>query len=226
MPWAKVFHVTNRLIAIGDIHGCSTALRALITAIAPEPNDTIVTLGDYVDRGPDVRGVVDQLLELQKRCKLIPILGNHEEMMLRVIEGKETHQDWLRFGGVETLESYGFDGDLNFLPPDHMQFFRSLQESYLQDNYFFTHAAYDPLLPLDEQPGEMLRWHSLRDGIPPAHVSGVTAIVGHTANRQGEVLDFKHLICIDTFCYGGRSLTALDVHNRAIWQVSREGLLL
>ncbi len=116
------FYVTNRLIAIGDIHGCSTALRALITAIAPEPNDTIVTLGDYVDRGPDVRGVVDQLLELQKRCKLIPILGNHEEMMLRVIEGKETHQDWLRFGGVETLESYGFDGDLNFLPPDHMQF--------------------------------------------------------------------------------------------------------
>ncbi len=146
----KVLLVTNRLIAIGDIHGCSTALRALITAIAPDPDDTIVTLGDYVDRGPDVKGVVELLLDLKNRCNLVPILGNHEEMMLRVIEGKESHQDWLRFGGVETLESYGFDGDLHFLPPEHMEFFRSLKESYLQDNYFFTHAAYDPLMPLDE----------------------------------------------------------------------------
>ncbi len=143
--------------------------------------------------------------------------------MLRVIEGKESHQDWLRFGGVETLESYGFDGDLNSWPPDHMNFFSvAKRELYLQDNYFL-------LMPLTTQ---SCRWtsnpvrccvgiHARR--YPPAHASGVTAIVGHTANRQGEVLDFKTPDLYRYLLLRWPLLTALDVHNRAIWQVSRDG---
>ena len=217
--------MSKRLIAIGDIHGCSVALRALITAIGPQPDDTIVTLGDYIDRGPDSKGVIDQLIELSNRTNLVPLLGNHEEMMLQVLRGEQPYQAWLRFGGVETLESYGFDGDLDVLPPDHRQFFLTLRDCYLEDNYFFSHAAYEPMLPLDEQPADMLRWHSLRDGVPVPHVSGVQAIVGHTANQDGEVVDMGHLICIDTFCYGGGYLTAVDVRERAMWQVTREGYL-
>lgn len=217
--------MTGRLIAIGDIHGCRDALRSLITAIGPRKNDTIVTLGDYIDRGPDSRGVIDLLIDLAGKCRLVPLLGNHEEMMLRVLRGEQPHQAWLQFGGVETLESYGFNGDLEFLPPEHVKFFGSLVDYYAEEGVFFTHAAYDPLLPLDRQPADTLRWQTLRDGIPLPHVSGAMAVVGHTADTNGDVLDAGHLICIDTFCYGGGYLTALDVRNRAIWQVTQNGHL-
>src|SRR4051812_9682650 len=70
----------SRTIAIGDIHGCDAALAALVAAIAPQPNDTLVVLGDFVDRGPNTRGVIDQLIELSQRCRLVTLLGNHEEM--------------------------------------------------------------------------------------------------------------------------------------------------
>lgn len=73
---------TGRLIAIGDIHGHAAALESNLDAIIPGPDDTIVTLGDYINRGPDSRRVLDLLIELNHRCNLIPILGNHEEMML------------------------------------------------------------------------------------------------------------------------------------------------
>jgi serine/threonine protein phosphatase 1 len=152
--------VTGRLIAIGDIHGCRDALRSLLTAIGPRKEDTIVTLGDYIDRGPDSRGVIELLIDLQSKCKLVPLLGNHEEMMLRVLRHEQPHQAWLQFGGVETLESYGFNGDLNFLPAEHAEFFDSLRDYHEQGNFFFTHAAYDPVFPLAQQPVDALRWHS------------------------------------------------------------------
>ena len=75
-----------RTIAIGDIHGCSAALATLIDAIAPGGDDTIVALGDYIDRGPDSRGVLERLIALGARSRLVPILGDHEEMLLDAIE--------------------------------------------------------------------------------------------------------------------------------------------
>src|SRR5262245_37847694 len=74
--------VPSRTIAIGDVHGCSTALAALLDAIGPVESDTVVTLGDYIDRGPDSKGVIEQLIALEQRCRLVPLLGNHEEMIL------------------------------------------------------------------------------------------------------------------------------------------------
>src|ERR1700730_14881921 len=97
----------TREIAIGDIHGCSKALAALLDAIQPGPEDTIVTLGDYIDWGPDSRGVLQQLIELEERCTLVPIRGNHEEMLLAAREGRSDLGYWLKFGGRETLASYG-----------------------------------------------------------------------------------------------------------------------
>ena len=98
-----------RTIAIGDIHGCSTADRA-IEMIALEPADTLVTLGDYVDRGSDSKGVLDLLIGLADRCRLIPILGNHDEMMLRAREGRADFQFWLHCGGDAALDLRRFDG--------------------------------------------------------------------------------------------------------------------
>lgn len=217
--------VSERLIAIGDIHGCCVALETLLDAIDPGPNDIVVTLGDYVDRGPDSRGVVDTLISLGKRTRLVGLLGNHEEMMLDVIHHGQPHHDWLKYGAVETLESYQFDGNLDFLPPSHLEFFDALGDYFVHDNYFFTHAAYDPDVVLEQQPTEMLRWYSLMNGIPAPHQSGKTAIVGHTANHDGEVMDLGHLMCIDTYCYGGGWLTAVDLRSRTFWQASQRGEL-
>jgi serine/threonine protein phosphatase 1 len=215
----------ERLIAIGDIHGCRVALETLLDAIAPGPDDIVVTLGDYVDRGPDSCGVVDRLIELGKQTRWIGLLGNHEQMMLDVIRGGEPHHSWLRYGAVQTLDSYGFDGDLSFLPPEHERFFDSLGDYFVHGDYFFTHAAYDPESPLEHQSPDMLRWYSLQEGLPAPHKNGKTAVVGHTAHRDGEILDVGHLICIDTFCYGGGWLTGLELHSRKMWQASDEGNL-
>lgn len=214
-----------RLFAIGDIHGCLTALDRLLDEINPQPDDLVVTLGDYVDRGPDSRGVIDRLIELGSHTRLVGILGNHEQMMLDVIRHGEPHHAWLRYGGLETLASYDFTGDLNFLPPAHNQFFDSLGDYYELQDHIFMHAAYDPNLPLDQQTSEMLRWYSLTQGVPGPHLSGKTAVVGHTANRSGEIMDAGHLLCIDTFCYGGGWLTAVELNTRQFWQTSQTGEL-
>ncbi|QEF98857.1 Serine/threonine-protein phosphatase 1 [Stieleria maiorica] len=217
--------MTQRLIAIGDIHGCRTALETLLDAVQPSAEDTVVTLGDYIDRGPDSRGVIETLIRLGERTQLVGVLGNHEEMMLEVLHHGGSHHAWLRYGGVETLESYGFDGDLDFLPPEHQQFLDALGDFYVAGDFFFTHAAYNPEVALEDQEIELLRWYSLTNGIPTQHQSGKTAVVGHTANRDGEILDTGHLICLDTYCYGGGWLTAMDVNTRQVWQANEQGEL-
>ena len=217
--------MSERLIAIGDIHGCRAALETLLEAIDPQPSDILVGLGDYVDRGPDSKGVVDILIQLGRRTQFVGLLGNHEEMMLDVVRGSVPHHNWLRYGGVETLESYDFDGDLDFLPREHEQFFDSLGDYFEHSDYFFTHAAYDPDTPLEHQTADMLRWYPLVEGLPAPHQNGKTAVVGHTANRDGEILDVGHLICIDTFCYGGGWLTAMELESRQVWQASQSGEL-
>ena len=102
--------MAGRTIAIGDIHGCSLALAALLDAIDPNPDDLLVTLGDYIDRGPDSRGVLDQVIALAWRCTLVPLVGNHEEMLLAALEGQSELDYWMKFGGMEALASYGYSG--------------------------------------------------------------------------------------------------------------------
>lgn len=74
--------MSGRTIAIGDIHGCLAALDALISVIQPGPEDTLITLGDYIDRGPQSRGVLDRLIGLARCCRLVPLVGNHEEALI------------------------------------------------------------------------------------------------------------------------------------------------
>ena len=96
-----------RTIAISDIHGCLAALDKLLELIDPQPQDTLVSIGDYVDRGPQSRGVLERLMALERQAQLVPLLGNHDEMMLAVCEGREDlAADWLVFGGEATLASF------------------------------------------------------------------------------------------------------------------------
>src|SRR5690349_6959353 len=100
--------MAGRTIAIGDIHGCLAALDGLIAVIEPGPDDTVVTLGDYIDRGPHSRGVLDHLISLSRRCRLVPLLGNHEELLLDAFRDINRLRRWLTLGGTDTIRSYGW----------------------------------------------------------------------------------------------------------------------
>jgi serine/threonine protein phosphatase 1 len=214
-----------RVIAIGDVHGCATALRTLVETIRPQPDDTLIPLGDCVDRGPESRQVIEELLALRGTCRLVPLLGNHEEMMLAYLDGRPLPDDWLEFGGAATLASYGSPPSGSKIPPEHVDFIRTWGDCFETDTHFFVHGSYEPARPLTQQHWQSLRWHSLKHSVPASHVSGKIAVVGHTSLKDGEILDLGHLICIDTYCWGGGWLTALDTSCGQIWQVDREGRL-
>lgn len=214
---------TGRLIAIGDVHGCSTALRSLLDLIQPADGDVVVALGDYVDRGPDSKGVVDAFLGLEGRCRLVALRGNHESLMLAALAdpaGAEI-EAWRSFGGEETLESY--EGSLDAVPCAHRTFLKDLRLFYETDSFLFMHASYLPDLPMLQQPEYQLLWTGLRDYAPGPHVSGKTAVVGHTSQKNGEILDLGHLVCIDTFCHGGGWLTAYNPETGDVWQARQTG---
>jgi serine/threonine protein phosphatase 1 len=214
-----------RTVAIGDIHGCSTALDALLNAIRPRLNDTIVTLGDYINRGPDSRGVIERLIKLSHQCRLVPLLGNHEEMLFEALADSCRLDDFLGVGGDDTLDSYGPDRDLSLIPDDHIKFLKSCLDYYETDTHIFVHANYYQDTPMDEQPVGMMRWESITDMTPGPHETGKIVIVGHTSQKNGEIFDSGHVKCIDTHCYGGGWLTALDVHTEEVWQADIEGNL-
>jgi len=221
--------MAGRTIAIGDIHGCADALAALIDAIAPARDDTVVALGDYIDRGLNSRGVLDQLLTLARRCRLIPLLGNHEEALLDALGDKSVLRRWLDLGGPDTLRSYGWTRGgprralADWFPQPHLEFLRRCQAYHETATHLFVHAGYVPERDLAEQPGLALRWRVTDPATAVPHGSGKVAIVGHTTQKSGEILDLGFLICIDTNCARGGWLTALDVDNGVVWQANGSG---
>jgi serine/threonine protein phosphatase 1 len=215
-----------KTIVIGDIHGCLKAFNAILQALQLTPDDTVITIGDYVDRGPDSRGVIDRLIALRDQVQLVPLLGNHEEMMLEVLDKKVEPYSWFMHGGAKTMESYGFEGDMAIVPESHLEFLRNLLPYHETDTHFFVHANYDPRLPLAEQPPQLLRWVKLTERMPGPHQSRKKAVVGHTHDPEGQILKLPHLVCIDTYCYGGRWLTAMDIDTLSLWQATEEGELI
>ena len=215
--------MNGRTIAIGDIHGCSAALDGLLEALDVSSEDTVIVLGDVVDRGPDVRGVLERLLELENACRLVAILGNHEAMMLEAIEHGQGCTAWTDCGGAATLASYG--NALGNVPDEHVEFLRRMRLTYEVETHCFIHANYVATLPLDRQPVSVALWEHLTYFVPPPHISGKCAVVGHTPQQSGEVLDLGHIICLDTYCVGGGTLTAMSFPQRQLWQVDRDGNL-
>lgn len=212
-----------RTIAISDIHGHTQALDAILAAIEPRPADTLVFLGDYVDLGPDSKGVLERLLGLGKQFHVVALMGNHEEMMVGAREGRSDLRFWMNFGARETLESYGDAGDLRLVPSEHFRFLKGLPLFYETETHFFIHANYDPNRPLDQQESATALWKHLNE-IPLPHASGKIAVVGHTPQESQRVLDLPHLKCIDTGCGHGGLLTALEIgRDGKRWQVDEFG---
>jgi len=197
---------------IGDIHGCLRPLQRLLAKISPQPGDEVIFIGDYIDRGPESREVVEHLLGLSYRC--VFLMGNHEKMLLDYLDGTDPGI-YLSNGGQATLESYG--GDFVKIPQAHLNFFRSLRPMYETSGYLFVHAGIRPMVPLDKQEVDDLMW--IRQeffqfiGRFPKPV-----VFGHTPLRQ--VLLTPDRIGIDTGCVYGGKLTCVKLPSREVIQVA------
>ena len=169
----------RRIYAIGDIHGCRDLLDRMIEEIRsdltayPVDRALTVTLGDYVDRGPDLRGVVERLAGNPFPTEFVALKGNHEDMLVRFLRDPSVGDVWSRNGGLETLHSYGIDvGPMmrgrgygptaalfeKALPPAHAAFFASLRVCLSLGRYFFCHAGVRPGVPFKEQREHDLLW--------------------------------------------------------------------
>jgi serine/threonine protein phosphatase 1 len=214
-----------RHLAVGDIHGCFTALTTLATFVPFEPHDVLITIGDYVDRGPNSCAVLDWLIAYQRRSHLVALRGNHEIMMLQAREGKEQLRRWLEAGGDAALASYSpFDdaGRLVDVPDSHWQFLEQQTGRWFETaTHFFVHANAYPDYPLVEQPDFMLFWEAFDD--PPPHESGKTMVCGHAPQKSGKPRSVGHAVCIDTWACGQGWLTCLDVDTGRYWQANERG---
>ena len=213
-----------RTLAIGDIHGASGALDALMNFVKPTTDDVLVFLGDYVDRGPDSKGVVERLIAWSESLQIVCLRGNHEQMMLDARTDRSALKMWLSVGGTQALASYAVAGraTLETVPAEHWTFLEERCGDFFEtDTHIFVHANLDPSLELVDQPESMLFWKFLEG--PIHHVSGKVVICGHSPQRSGEPLAWQRTVCIDTNAYGGGWLTCLDVDTRHYWQADVAG---
>jgi serine/threonine protein phosphatase 1 len=215
-----------RTFVIGDIHGCSEELSRLLDALALAAEDTVCFLGDYVDRGPSPRAVIDRLIRLRRegpRC--IFLKGNHEDMFLAFLGEPGHYGDaFLWNGGDATLASYGLAGQpgstvRDRLPEAHRAFLLGLETHVELGRFYCVHAGVRPTRPLDQQEDEDLLWIREEFIVPP-HPFPVTVAFGHTPQREVRLhLPFK--IGLDTGLVYGNKLSCLELGSAELIQIRR-----
>ncbi|MAK61086.1 MAG: hypothetical protein CMK09_08925 [Ponticaulis sp.] len=229
------------VLAIGDIHGRLDLLERLfkecLEVFKPADFEQMyyVFLGDYIDRGPQSKGVIESLIRTSwKKAKPVFLMGNHEQSFLNFLDGASGSERWLRFGGRETLSSYGVDVPLNAnfsedelkdlrdaahaaLPKTHLKFLQDLQVSFELDNCFFAHAGVDPDRPLHGQNDDDLMW--IRDkflnGKKPLDM---VVVHGHSP-ETAPVWDGRR-IGLDTGAYVTNKLSAGLITHKAVRFIS------
>ncbi len=229
----------RRAYTIGDVHGRLDLLAELGEAIERDDcaraaaNTTVILLGDLVDRGPDSAGVIEFAQKWSMLRELRFISGNHEEMFLNAFTEQGMFRGFLRFGGIQTLASYGLDGaemiDMDFaevahrlkraVPKEDRQFMRSFETSIRMGDYLFVHAGINPVAPLDQQHPHDCRW--IREPFL-SHKGdlGCMVVHGHTVTEQVELRD--HRFGIDTGAYESGVLTALCLEGTERWLLQTE----
>ena len=205
--------VRGRLLAVGDIHGCLDHLERLIARVEPTDTDRLVFLGDYIDRGPDGKGVIDYLLDFGRRFpNSVFLKGNHEAMFLAFLAGHD-RMLFLYNGGGTTLESYQEGAGIR-IPKAHLDFLEGLSLYYATEEYIFVHAGLRPGRPLEKQDERDLIW--IRDEfIESDYDWGQTVVFGHTPVQ--EPFFGKNKIGVDTGAVYGRVLSCCDVRRRTCW---------
>lgn len=205
---------SENIIAIGDIHGCYRSIQALLEKLEVHDECQLLFVGDYIDRGPYSRQVVDLMLELKETRDCIFLRGNHEQMLLDAIDRGRAGL-WLHNGGDTTLQSYGLGrNDLN-LPVEHIEFFRSTRLYHETRNYFFVHAGVPPHQTIQqslEDPESLRDFLWTRDHLNAVETAWEKKVVfGHTPKTIP--IEKDNMIGIDTGCvyssFGYGKLTAL-----------------
>lgn len=204
----------------GDIHGCLSSFETLLKRLNPTKNDTVITLGDYVDRGADSRGVVERLIQLREETNLIALRGNHEIMMSEALQGPPASGFWLLNGGLETLDSYRLR-KLSDIPKAHWEFFQGLEDYHVIDNFLFTHATPDPGLAIDDFDEDALFWDRFRELKP--RQDGHFLICGHTPQDDRRPGVTNGHLCLDTGGVHGGFITALTLETGEYTQANEEG---
>ena len=234
----------RRAYAIGDIHGRLDLLEDLIAAIErdiadrPEAETFVVFLGDLIDRGPQSREVVERLRTLRSdRFQPVFLIGNHEEVLLRLLGGELGLLDsWLRFGGAECAKSYGLNSrqlaQLDeataierlkaAIPAEHVDFLSSFHDTFRFGDYLFVHAGIRPGIDLTDQSQVDLRW--IRAAFLDSKADhGFIVVHGHTIS---EAVDEQYnRIGIDTGAYRSGILTAIGLDGEERWYITSAAAL-
>jgi serine/threonine protein phosphatase 1 len=226
-----------RIYAIGDVHGRADLLNQLFARIdahlAADPvlRPVEVYLGDYIDRGPASREVLDRLIRRQQWREMVCLKGNHETLFAEFLEDPVVLSDWRHLGGFETLLSYGIVPSMSreladqqklaaafaqAVPESHRRFLSSLKSSFSCGDFFFVHAGVRPGIPLAKQSDYDLLW--IRDEFLLSEEDfGKIVVHGHTPVREPEVLSNR--INIDTGAYATGRLTCLVLEDYAMYFV-------
>jgi serine/threonine protein phosphatase 1 len=216
----------ERLIAIGDIHGCIDQLRDIIeNALKAAPGDRIIFLGDYVDRGMHSREVIDYIIGLkEKHSDIITLKGNHEAMLLDALETGDSTL-WFWNGGHETVKSFNIDL-INDLDEKYVSFFNNLAWYHQEGKFLFVHAGFNDTLRDPFADRMSMLWTRNEEYRNPVF-AGKLIIHGHTPITVEEcrknLLRSKNVINIDTGCVykepGMGKLTAIELHSGELYSV-------
>lgn len=221
----------ERIFVIGDVHGCSQEVAALLDHLIKKETlsqkDVVVFLGDYIDRGPDTRGVIDCLVAFQTDYPKTRFLrGNHEDMLLDFFGfGGHLGHAFLYNGGLETIQSYGIsvfsppNEMMRSLPESHFKFFCNLESVIVAEKCILVHAGLNPYINLENQTGEDIFW--IREPfLESPHKFEKTVIFGHTPHK--EVYDHRPFkLGIDTGLVFGNKLTCLELRSHTLFEVKK-----
>jgi serine/threonine protein phosphatase 1 len=218
----------RRLLAIGDIHGCFDPFYELVEhKIRIRKDDRLVLLGDYIDRGNSSREVIDYVLELQEKgFDIIPLMGNHESMMLDSLASEQSKYNWFMNGGYETLNSFGVES-MDELDTRYLNFFKSLSHYYLQDKFIFVHAGFNDEMSNPFEDKFQMIWSRRESYSNPAFRDKII-IHGHTpipfSRCREEIRSEPKVINIDTGCVyddlgGYGHLTAIELFTMKLFWV-------
>ncbi len=207
----RVSVLPENILAIGDVHGCSKEFAQLVEMLPLHNGVTLVCLGDYVDRGPDSRGVIEMLMELQKHHRVVTLKGNHESMLLEFLEAPHSkHAGMFIFnGGSSTLASYADEKGRYRIPDAHIDFLKRLRLFHETEHHFFVHAGVPdiPLEKVDPIRQEAILLWTRKKFLRSRYRWSKMVVHGHT--RVPEVEIKPNRINLDTACAYGGKLSAM-----------------
>ena len=237
----------ERVYAIGDVHGCNALLIDLLEQIDADDaarsaaHTTVIFLGDLMDRGPDSAGVIETAIAYRERAEAMGtavrfLMGNHEEMFLDSVSGDaRAVRYFIKYGGRETILSYGIDDDryneldmdqlacelLNIVPRSHADFVRDFEEAIVIGDYVFVHAGIRPGVPIDAQKPKDMRWIRA-DFLASSAPHEKMVVFGHTifddVDRPG------NRIGVDTGAYRTGILSAIGLQGSDQWILQAKGV--